>query len=507
MTEKNDGLSLLKVLHDALTNTNAETVNIALVKRSDDPPVITIPTTMSKLDAAKELERQWKEEETVINVNRHFEDWKWQDCLVAIKITAEEFFGWIDIKQSLMNPPTEIQIIIDWVNGLPVKQTCFYGQFKVAAFENATATITPQTGGVSINFEIKKKYKARIEEWYGLIDKRLKEHSIYHGKSVMVSDDDQFDDMSFEIIETHANPFIILNDKEESVLSDFCSIDLKEAGKRTYLFYGAYGNGKTEAVMILGDRAKQLGMTFFNCKHASLFTGLLTIAAKHYSPCLIFMEDLDEIGSGNERNEEINELLNTLDGAETKNKSIKVVVTTNHHENINPALRRPGRIDLMLKFENPTPATARKIYQKFFAKIENSHAIDYDAVMEKTPDCSGAFIAEISKRAIRLAELNDGIGTAIVIGAINSIVDHLEMMNGKPNDKSAAEQAMEFFARAISEKIDLDGETNSIGKVKANINTNTQQQAASIKKMIQAATIEILGEVKKRNGSNGSLVA
>lgn len=424
-----DAKTLLAILAQGISGEQDGIVRKALVKQSKDL-VITIPEEMNKLQAAEELERQWNEEETHIDVARQFDGWKWQDVLVAISITAEQHFGWINAQQSFMNPPTDIQVVVDYKDGLPVKRTCFMGEFAVKALENGECSIGVRRGIAQVSFNIKKKYKGHVEAWFDLIDSHLRRDSIYRGKSVVVtSTGGQFDDeVNFEITETKANPKIVLNPKERSIVEQYCALDFKEKGKRAYLFLGGYGNGKTEAAMILGDKAKALGMTFFYVKDSKAFVKMLAVAAKNYSPAFIFMEDIDEIGSGEKRDAEINLLLNTLDGAETKNKDIKVLFTTNHPDVINPALRRPGRLDLIVRFSNPEPETRTKIYQGYLSNVKGAENLDFELCSKETPDCSGAFVAEICKRAIRLAELNGEINNDIVFAAINTIVDHLAMM-------------------------------------------------------------------------------
>ncbi len=429
----------------------------ANVELHDTPPTISIPKTMSKMEASEELRRQWEEEETVIDIARSFEGWKWQDVLVAVKLTAEDYFGWVNAQQSFMNPPTEIEIITDYKGGLPVKTTCFFGEFKVTALEGALCNIGVSAGRAVLSFNAKKKYKKQIQDWYDLVDKHLRAKSIYKGKSVAVTfGNSRFGDpVEFEIVETKPNSKIVLNPKEESIMKTYCTLDLKEKGKRTYLFTGPYGNAKTESAMRLGEEAKALDMVFFYCKDASGFTDLLRIAAKNYSPCFIFMEDIDEVGSGEDRNEQINTLLNTLDGAETKGKDIKVLFTTNHHNRINPALRRPGRLDLIVRFENPTEETREKIYRVYLQGLENLEPLDYRKIASETPDCSGAFVAEICKRASRLGELNNGLNNEIVISAIDSIRDHLDLMSEAVENEDELKKAIgiiskEMFGSVIS---------------------------------------------------------
>lgn len=467
-------------------------VRKAIVVGHETPPTISIPTSMSKLEASKELKRQWEEEETEIDVDRRFEGWKWQDVLVAVKITAEKYFGWINAQQSFMNPPTEIEVVVDYENGLPIKTTCFYGQFRVAALDNGLCNIGVSRGEVIISFNLKKKYKERITEWYNLIDEHLRKSSIYRGKSVVVTGDgDQFgNDVNFEIIETKSNPKIVLNKKEKSIIEQYCALDLQEHGKRTYLFTGPYGNGKTEAAMILGDYAKALGMTFFYVKDSNYFVETLSVAAKFYSPCFIFMEDIDEVGSGDERTQRINELLNTLDGAETKNKSIKVLFTTNHHDSINPALRRPGRLDLIVQFNNPERETVKEIFKKYFAGVNGEELIDYDFISGQTPDCSGAFVAEICKRSVRLAQINNGLSNELVEAAINTISDHLKMMSEPTKKGNELENAMKVIAEFLgkhSSPIDESVLSNAIGSYSQQIASVVVGESRKITKSISGA--------------------
>lgn len=504
LTEQEGQRESLALIAKLLSGETDGLVRKALVLEHDTPPVISIPDSMTKLDAAKELKRQWEEEETEIDVQRKFDGWKWQDVLVAISITAEQYFGWINAQQSFMNPPREIQVIVDYKNGLPIKRTCFMGEFQVLALDEGTCNIYVNSGHAGVSFNVKKKFRKHIEQWFDLIDQHLRTKSIYRGKSVVVrTDKDEFgSDVSFEITETRSNPKVILNAKERSVVEQYCKLDMREHGKRTYLFNGDYGNGKTEAAMMLGDTAKELGMVFFYVKDSKAFVNMLSIAAKYYTPAFIFMEDIDEIGSGNERDAGINQLLNTLDGAETKNKNIKVLFTTNHPNQINPALRRPGRLDLIVRFNNPARETVKRIYETYFKGVAGSETLDYDSCAMATPDCSGAFVAEISKRALRLAELSGSISNEIVIAAINTISDHLALMeveidNKKPDVVSLiADKVVERLEAGVNVEanVNLRPVLNEIASAKAEIKNQTATAAKKTYDKIEgvkADTVEI----------------
>ena len=84
--------------------------------------------------------------------------------------------------------------------------------------------------------------------------------------------------------------------------------------------------------------------------------------AKEHEPCIIFMDEIDSIGSSriesasggdSEVQRTMLELLNQLDGFEPT-KNIKIVMATNRLDILDPALLRPGRIDRKIEFPPPS---------------------------------------------------------------------------------------------------------------------------------------------------------
>lgn len=62
-------------------------------------------------------------------------------------------------------------------------------------------------------------------------------------------------------------------------------------------------------------------------------------------------------------------LLNSLDGFMAKDGSI-VFMTTNHRELLDPALLRPGRVDMQIEFTEATREQKVRMFQRFYPTAE-----------------------------------------------------------------------------------------------------------------------------------------
>lgn len=447
---------------------SVEKANQSETEFSPEIKKIIIPVSMNKLQASKELERQWKDEENVIVVERGFADWNWKDVLVATKKAAEQHFGWIQGKtiHSFFgsNPPMEIEVVTDIKDGKKITETCFYGVFTASVWENAEVTVDADV----IYAKVKKRYSQDVKVFFDLIQDFLDKKSIYRGKSITVTKQQNpwgKISLNFEVFELKVSEKIILNEDIETVVRNFIIDDLGEEGKRCYLFSGGYGNAKTETAMRVGGAGQAKNMAYFYCKDADVFHMLLKQAV-NYQPSIVFLEDVDEIGAGEKRDADMNRILNTLDGVQTKGNNITVIFTTNHEKRINPALRRPGRIDLVVNFDNPNKDTVAKIYECYLKELEGSDKLDYKSLAERTPDCPGAVIAEIAKRAVKLCKKRGSVSDEFVKASIDSMKHHLKLMNDKV-ENTAAGKMMILLDGAQMQIKELNGEGAILDKAVA----------------------------------------
>lgn len=424
MGEEKAARAVKQALEETEKRNQAETVFSKEAKR------IILPASMNKLQGSHELKRQWDDEETVIEVDRNFSNWNWKDVLVATKKAAERHFGWIQGKTTVTmfgtKRPHEIEVLTDIVDGVKKTETCFYGEFTATVWEEGTVEVGPDW----VSATVKKRYAQEARDFFALIQEILDKESIFRGKAITVNKKtDPWGGVSldFDVFEMKVSDRIVLNADIKGIVKNFIVDDLGQEGKRCYLFSGGYGNGKTEVAMQIGGEGIKKGMAYFYCKDADVFPLLLNQAV-NYQPCVVFLEDVDEIGSGTKRDADMNRILNTLDGVQTKGNNLTVIFTTNHEKRINPALRRPGRIDLVVNFANPDKDSVAKIFEIYLKDLEGSDKLDYKALAENTPDCPGAVIAEIAKRAYKLCKKRGTTSDELVKAASDSMKHHLKLM-------------------------------------------------------------------------------
>lgn len=134
----------------------------------------------------------------------------------------------------------------------------------------------------------------------------------------------------------------------------------------------------------------------------------LFVMAREHAPSIIFMDEIDSIGSsrgeggGSNGDSEVQrtmlELLNQLDGFEGT-QNIKVIMATNRIDILDSALLRPGRIDRKIEFPPPGPEARVSILRIHSRKMSLQRGINLRVLAEKMGQCSGAEVRGICTEA------------------------------------------------------------------------------------------------------------
>ncbi|KAF7552592.1 hypothetical protein G7Z17_g4201 [Cylindrodendrum hubeiense] len=146
--------------------------------------------------------------------------------------------------------------------------------------------------------------------------------------------------------------------------------------RRGYLFYGPPGTGKSSlSVAIAGE----FGLDLYEVKIPSVGTDAdLEQMFQEIPPrCVVLLEDIDAVwvdrsssDSGSEGNHvqncTLSGLLNVLDGVGSQEGRI-VIMTTNHPEQLDSALIRPGRVDMKVYLGNISQKSAEEMFIRMFS--------------------------------------------------------------------------------------------------------------------------------------------
>ncbi|XP_053993304.1 uncharacterized protein LOC128884180 [Hylaeus volcanicus] len=170
------------------------------------------------------------------------------------------------------------------------------------------------------------------------------------------------------------------------------------------LLYGPPGTGKT---LLARAVAHHTECTFIRVSGSELVQKYigegsrmvreLFVLAREHSPSIIFMDEVDSIGSqrldGEHGDSEVQrtmmELLSQLDGFEST-QNIKVIMCTNRIDILDDALLRPGRIDRKIQFPNPNEEARREILKIHSRKMNLVRGIDLQKIAAQLSGASGA---------------------------------------------------------------------------------------------------------------------
>jgi len=171
------------------------------------------------------------------------------------------------------------------------------------------------------------------------------------------------------------------------------------------LLYGPPGTGKTLLARACAAQTKSTFLKLAGPQLVQMFIGdgakLVRDAfalAKEKTPAIIFIDELDAIGTKRFDSEKAGdrevqrtmlELLNQLDGFSSSSQ-IKVIAATNRVDILDPALLRSGRLDRKIEFPHPNEEARARIMQIHSRKMNVSPDVNFEELARCTDDFNGA---------------------------------------------------------------------------------------------------------------------
>ena len=151
-------------------------------------------------------------------------------------------------------------------------------------------------------------------------------------------------------------------------------LDMGIPYKRSYLFYGVPGSGKTSIIAAMAAKYNR-PVCYISPSEPKMTDDVLKKAvASAPSKSIIVLEDVDALFDKERKSDMENHLtfsglLNALDGVGSGLGQI-FILTTNHREKLDPALIRNGRVDLQLEFDYIRAAQVEEMFGIFYPDAE-----------------------------------------------------------------------------------------------------------------------------------------
>lgn len=378
---------MAKSMNQAADTEQKKTI-IATVERAGEK--IMIPEGMSIGDTILVLINKEKEEETVTAYSEDFTAFIWEGCY-ALARALDHLYGWFQgmtIPGSFFEPeippffnsvqtgPGEA-VQVPWRRFLLPHISKNDGYFETGFYRAQNGMIC-----FRLTAQIRKKHSRHFEALCKEIRRQLKIESLYRGKAFTIkfldSDGDplKFPEPKFlDITALRAEQLIFSRKIEASLQANLYTTlvktaQVRKAGiplKRGILLAGPYGTGKTLLSTYVKELAITNGWTFLVCQTAAEFPQCVQFA-RQYQPAVVFCEDIDRATDGN-RDEEMDNILNTIDGVDAKNTEIMLVLTTNEVDNIHRGMLRPGRLDAVIAIERPDAEAVGRLIRYYGGEL------------------------------------------------------------------------------------------------------------------------------------------
>lgn len=404
----------------------------------DDPDALPIPVAIDM------LHKLYESEEQTVSHRLMLDAWP-LDAAFAFNRAIMNRYGYSTITHTTgifgrKNPPSKFAVDHPTAGTINI----FYGSFDLPDLDDdGSVDMTVQRhDGRSVLFlvaEVKRKQEKVVLELYEEAKRLLREDSLYRGTAVEIefdSDGDPRDPKFIRVANVTAETLIFsaatLLDVNTNIFTPIKHTEeCRRRGvplKRGVLLSGEFGTGKSLTATATANCCADHGWTFIMSRDPQHLHRTLEMAAK-YLPAVVFVEDIDTLFEKG-RTAATNDLLNTLDGIQSKQGDLMVIFTTNFPERLDPAILRPGRLDAVINVTKPDAGAVARLI-KLYGGDQLVPDGDFEPVAKKLAGMGliPAVVREIVERAkmYAIGENRGVISPDDLLGAGNLLEGHLAL--------------------------------------------------------------------------------
>ena len=179
------------------------------------------------------------------------------------------------------------------------------------------------------------------------------------------------------------------------------------------LLVGPPGTGKTLLAKAVAGEANVPFFSLSGSAFVEMYVGVgasrvrdLFKQAQQMAPCIIFIDEIDaigksrdnQLGSNDEREQTLNQLLAEMDGFES-NKGLVLMAATNRPEILDPALLRPGRFDRRIIVEKPDLKGRIDVLKVHSKDVRMDETVNLEEIALATSGAVGSDLANMINEA------------------------------------------------------------------------------------------------------------
>jgi ATPase family protein associated with various cellular activities (AAA) len=401
------------------------------------------------------------------------------EAAYALFKVLENEFGWANSVPTPgffgPNPPAMLEVPIAPGQTVAVP----WGRFKLPNIGDdgyLQSGVTEKDDGrlvFQITGKVRRTYEPVVKELVEKVKDYVRHHSIYRGTAFRVKLTDsrgeplpmpepEFLELDYRVVDELVLPAKTALQVQTNVFTPIEQTPrvIKHGIplKRGILLAGPFGTGKTMIATATAVRAVKNGWTYVEAKDIRELAEVVRLARQYGDKehgVVLFCEDIDRLMRGDDRSIGIDEVLNVVDGVESKGTSLMIVLTTNELEKITTALLRPGRLDAVIHVGPPDEEAAIALarqYGRGLIPADDELTESRKWLANRIP----AVIREIVERS-KLAAINltedDGdlvVNDDALTFAAQEMEEHIALLTPKPEDRrSETVKAADAIAKAI----------------------------------------------------------